>query len=153
MGSRDRRPHEPDQVFKPGDFEKLYKKMMDVVQVLLRNGMNRTAFAEAFQKLIDEHFDISYKSIQAVERKGNDVLVTLEVPESANKAKISQIFRESYEDKVRQLEAKVEKLHKLRAADLKEVALRQEAQIYQFVVGKVMQESICLLYTSPSPRD
>ena len=142
QGNRDRRPHEPDQIFAPGDFENLYNKMRNVVQVLLRNGMNRTAFAEAFQTLMAEHPDLSYDSIQAVERKGNDALVTLEVSETADKAEISRSLREAYDQKVQQLEAKVERLHELRAADLKEVAL-QKAQIFNQLVGRdLMDKSI-----------
>ncbi|EKQ69198.1 putative low-complexity protein [Leptolyngbyaceae cyanobacterium JSC-12] len=143
LGNRERRPHEPDQVFAPGDFAKLYTKMINVVQVLLRNGMNRTAFAAAFQQLMSENPDITYDSIQAVERQGDDALVTLSVSETANKAEISRTLRESYENQVRQLEAKVEELHQLRAADLKEVALAQKSQIFnQLVGGNAMNESI-----------
>ncbi len=143
LGNRERRPHEPDQVFAPGDFAKLYTKMINVVQVLLRNGMNRTAFAAAFQQLTSENPDIIYDSIQAVERQGDDALVTLSVSETANKAEISRTLRESYENQVRQLEAKVEELHQLRAADLKEVALAQKSQIFnQLVGGNAMNESI-----------
>ncbi|NEP53974.1 MAG: pentapeptide repeat-containing protein, partial [Moorea sp. SIO3C2] len=40
QGSRERRPHDPDRVFQPGDFEKLYKKIINTVQILLRNGVN-----------------------------------------------------------------------------------------------------------------
>ncbi|NJP09307.1 MAG: pentapeptide repeat-containing protein [Leptolyngbyaceae cyanobacterium RU_5_1] len=142
LGSRERRPHEPDRVFATGDFERLYKKMMNLVQVLLRNGMNRSAFAAAFQELMAEHPDISYDSIQAIERKGSDALVTLEVSETADKAEISRSLRVAYDEKVQQLEAKVEKLHELRAADLKEVALAQKAQFFsQLVGGNAMNDS------------
>jgi uncharacterized protein YjbI with pentapeptide repeats len=93
LGSRERRPHSPDEVFKPGDFEKLYRKMINVVQVLFRNGMNSTAFAAAFQELMEENPDISPDSIRAIERKGNDALVTLEVSETANKAKFPAVCK------------------------------------------------------------
>jgi uncharacterized protein YjbI with pentapeptide repeats len=134
MGHRERRPHDPDAVFQPGDFEKLYRKMINVVQVLLRNGMDRAAFAVAFQQLMAEYPDIGYDSIQAIERKGNDALVTLEVAATADKAEISRSLQAAYE-RLRQLEAKIETLHELRAADLKEVALTQKAQIFNQFVG------------------
>ncbi|MDX2214899.1 MAG: pentapeptide repeat-containing protein, partial [Oculatellaceae cyanobacterium bins.114] len=135
LGSRERRPHDPEEVFQPGDFEKLYHKMINVVQVLFRNGMNRAAFAEAFQALMAEHPDISYDAVQAIERKGNDALVTLEVAETADKAAISRTLQAAYEEKILQLEAKVERLHELRAADLKDVAMTQKAQIFNQLVG------------------
>jgi uncharacterized protein YjbI with pentapeptide repeats len=143
LGSRERRPHEPDQVFAAGEFEKLYTKMINVVQVLLRNGMkNQAAFNAAFQAFLAEHPAISRNAIQSVERKGDDALVTLEVEPTADKAEISRGLRQAYEDKVRRLEAKVEKLHELHAADLKEVALAQKTQIFsQLVEGNAVQES------------
>jgi len=108
LGSRERRPHDPTTVFADGDFEQLYQKTINVVQILLRNGINREAFAEAFANLMDENPEITPDSIQAIEKKGNDVLVSLEVPETADKAKIERDFLKPYEAKIRELEATVQ---------------------------------------------
>jgi uncharacterized protein YjbI with pentapeptide repeats len=144
LGSYERRPHHPDRVFAKGEFEKLYKKMINVVQILLRDGINQEAFREAFLKLIEEHPDISFDSIQSIEKKGSDVLVTLEVDESADKAKIEQDFLKPYEERVKQLEAENEQL-KLRSADLKDIAIalaNKPTQITQLVGdGKVNDQS------------
>ncbi|MGK7872375.1 MAG: hypothetical protein AB4426_03385 [Xenococcaceae cyanobacterium] len=48
---------------------------MRIVHILLRNGVHPEAFRQAFQKLMESNPEISYDSIQAVEKKGNDVLV------------------------------------------------------------------------------
>ncbi|NEQ85264.1 MAG: pentapeptide repeat-containing protein, partial [Moorea sp. SIO2I5] len=84
-------------VFEPGDFEKLYNKIINTVQILLRNGVNPEAFRQAFQELMAENPEITGDSIQAIERKGNDVLVTLEVSESIDKGKVERQFLEVYE--------------------------------------------------------
>ncbi|NEO13650.1 MULTISPECIES: pentapeptide repeat-containing protein [unclassified Moorena] len=97
MGSRERRPHDSNRVFQPGDFEKLYQQVMNTVQILLRNGVNPEAFRQAFQELIAENHDISGDSIQAIERKGNDILLTLEFPESTDKGKVEREFLAVYE--------------------------------------------------------
>ncbi|MEM8779543.1 MAG: pentapeptide repeat-containing protein [Cyanobacteria bacterium P01_G01_bin.49] len=99
-GSRERRPHDPDKVFQPGDFEQLYRKIMNTVQLLLRNGVNSDAFKIAFQKIMAENPEITYNSIQGIEKKGQDVLVTLEVPEEADKGNIEHTFNEAYEAKL-----------------------------------------------------
>ncbi|WP_286132679.1 pentapeptide repeat-containing protein [Leptolyngbya sp. O-77] len=139
LGSRERRPHEPDAVFGPGDFEKLYRKVMNTVQLLLRNGVNPEAFAAAFQQLMQEHPDLSYDSIIGIEKKDGDVLLTLEVPDTADKAAVSRSFLHPYETKVRQLEAEVTRLQELRSADLKEIALtiarQKNTTIAQQVIG------------------
>ncbi|MBD2086914.1 pentapeptide repeat-containing protein [Coleofasciculus sp. FACHB-542] len=95
-GDRERRPHDPDKIFEPGDFEKLYKKIMNTVQILLRNGINPEAFNIAFQKLMEENREITPDSIQTIEKKGNDVLLTIQVPEGTDKGKVQRDFEEPY---------------------------------------------------------
>ena len=117
-GSRERRPHDPDTIFEPGDFAKLYKEVMNTVEVLLRNGMNPEAFNLAFQKLMVENPEITPASIQGLQKKGDDVLVTIEVPEGTDKAKIERDFLEPYKLQAALLEAKT-----LHAQDIKEITL------------------------------
>ena len=96
-GDRDRRPHHISKCFEPGDFEKLYKKIMETVQILIKDGLNPEAFTAAFQKLMREFPDITPESIQGVEKKENDVLLTLKVPEGTDKGKVEQIWDEVYQ--------------------------------------------------------
>lgn len=144
LGSRERRPHDPDQIFQPGDFETLYRQVINTIQVLLRNGMNRPAFAAAFHQLMQDYPGITDHSIQAIERKGNDALVTLEVPDDADKGQIAKSLLQSYETEVRHLQAQVQELHQLRAADLKDIALesvRHPLNIIQAVGENSVQET------------
>ncbi|AOY80249.1 pentapeptide repeat-containing protein [Moorena producens JHB] len=97
QGSRERHPHDPNRVFQPGDFEKLYKKIINTVQILLRNGVNREAFRQAFQKIMADNPAITSDSIQAIEKKGNDVLLTLEVPEATDKGNLERQILAVYE--------------------------------------------------------
>ncbi|MGB3536046.1 MAG: pentapeptide repeat-containing protein [Microcoleaceae cyanobacterium] len=96
-GSRERRPHDPDAVFKPGDFEKLYRQIMNTVEILLRNGISTDAFSQAFRQLIGEHPEIDHHSIQSIEKRGEDVLVKIKVPEETDKGQIERQFVEVYE--------------------------------------------------------
>lgn len=120
-GNRERRPHDPNRVFEPGDFEKLYTKMMNIVQILLRDGMNPEAFQHAWQNLVTDCPDAT---MQAIERKGNDVLVTLEVPENADKGEIERHFLDAYEARLQAArtsgELEAEKRHH---QDMKDLAL------------------------------
>ncbi|MEA5533228.1 hypothetical protein [Crocosphaera sp. XPORK-15E] len=89
---------------------------MNTVQLLLRNGVNPEAFKVAFQNIMSENPEISYNSIQGFEKKGNDVLVTLEVPENPNKGKIEHQFNDVYEMKLEAVKQaallEAEKTHK-----------------------------------------
>ncbi|NQE36194.1 Serine/threonine-protein kinase B [Microcoleus sp. IPMA8] len=110
---RERRPHHVNKCFETGDFEKLYKKIMETVQILLKDGINPEAFVAAFQKLMREFPDITPESIQGIEKKENDVLLTLKVPEGTDKGKVEQIWDEVYQAR---LEAQI-RAEQLKAKD------------------------------------
>ncbi|MEG4022417.1 pentapeptide repeat-containing protein [Microcoleus sp. S13C4] len=112
-GDRERRPHHINKCFEPGDFEKLYKKIMETVQILIKDGLNPEAFTAAFQKLMQEFPDITPESIQGIEKKENDVLLTLKVPEETDKGKVEQIWDEVYQAR---LEAQIQ-AEQLKAKD------------------------------------
>jgi uncharacterized protein YjbI with pentapeptide repeats len=96
-GDRERRPHDPNKVFQPGDFEKLYREVMNTVQLLLKNGCNPEAFAAAFQTIMQAHPGVTPDSIQASEKKGDDLLVTVAVPPETDKGEFERQFDEVYQ--------------------------------------------------------
>ncbi len=122
-GSRERRPHDSDRVFQPGDFEKLYTEMMNVVQILLRHGLEPEAFQKAWQQLMADYPEAT---LQATERKGEDLLVTLEVPENADKSQVERWFVEAHEAKLKEQKlAGILEGQQSHAQDLKELLLQK----------------------------
>jgi uncharacterized protein YjbI with pentapeptide repeats len=95
-GDRDRLPHHINKCFEPGDFEK-HKKIMETVQILLKDGINLEAFATAFQNSMQEFPEITRYSIQGFEKKENDVLITFKSPEGTDKGKFEQSWCEGYQ--------------------------------------------------------
>ena len=93
-GLRERRPHNPDKVFQPGDFEKFFKEMLDEVQILIRNGVDPLAFRAALQNIMKQNPDITPK---AYERHGTDIMVTLQVPDGTDKADVERAWDEGYQ--------------------------------------------------------
>ncbi|MGD1860683.1 MAG: pentapeptide repeat-containing protein [Leptolyngbyaceae cyanobacterium] len=92
-GSRERRPHDPDKVFQPGDFEKFFKEMLDTVQILIRQGIHPQVFKETLAKLMAD-YDLPDDAVQGFEKKGEDVLVTIAVPPDTDKGQFEQDFDE-----------------------------------------------------------
>jgi uncharacterized protein YjbI with pentapeptide repeats len=92
-GNRERRPHNPDKVFEPGDFEKFFQEMLDTVQILIRQGIHPQVFKETFEQ-IRAKYDLSSEAIQGIEKKGDDVLVTMAVPAGTDKGQLEQDFDE-----------------------------------------------------------
>ncbi|MEM8504113.1 MAG: pentapeptide repeat-containing protein [Cyanobacteria bacterium P01_D01_bin.1] len=96
-GNRERRPHNPDKVFQSGDFEKFFKEMLDEVQILIRNGIDPIAFRTAFQQLTEKNPAITQGAIKSVTKQGEDVLITLQVPEEVDKAEVERDFDSGYQ--------------------------------------------------------
>ena len=125
QGHKERRPHSPDIAFEPGDFEKYFKQVLDAMQLLIRDGINPEAFRAAFQTLMEKH-GITPENITGMEKRGNDVMLTVEVPPEANKAQIEADFHGSYQ---RQLEVSQVRIAQLEAAkDQMEQQLTQTQQ-------------------------
>ncbi|MGK7939651.1 MAG: hypothetical protein AB4062_05770 [Crocosphaera sp.] len=67
---------------------------------MLKNGSNSEVFKTAFDKIVKNNPNISYDNIQGIEKKDDDVLVTLEVPKDADKSNIESTFYEVYQAKL-----------------------------------------------------
>ncbi len=98
--------------------------MLDTVQLLIRNGINPDSFKAAFQSIIQAHPGITTDSIQSFERQGDDILLTLQVPEGTNKADVERTWDEVYEARLAAATAAVQlEAEKRRGDDIKEVSL------------------------------
>jgi uncharacterized protein YjbI with pentapeptide repeats len=144
---RDRRPHHISKCFEPGDFEKLYKKIMETVQILIKDGLNPEAFTAAFQKLMQEFPDLTPESIQGVEKKENDVLLTLKVPEGTDKGKVEQIWDEVYQARLKaQRQAE-----QLKAKDEIIVIQKYYSDVFEDLVRGVFSQYLANPSTVPQP--
>jgi uncharacterized protein YjbI with pentapeptide repeats len=123
LGDRERRPHDPTNTFAPGDFENLYQEVPNAIELLIKNGIDRKAFQESFNKVCGQNIGVSKDSIQSIEKRGDDILVTLQVPESTDKSQVESRFHEEYRLQILQLQSEVNQLHQLRSSDMKEILL------------------------------
>jgi Pentapeptide repeats (8 copies) len=100
---QERRPHDPNKTFAPGEFTKLFQKVRETVDLIFSDGIDWQAFLVSFQELqiecgSDELF------IQSFENKGNGAFVIrVNVPPGAEKAEIEKYLKRQY-----QLEAQLE---------------------------------------------
>ncbi len=146
---RERRPHHISKCFEPGDFEKLYKKIMTTVQILLKDGINPEAFTAAFQKLMKEFPDITPESIQGVEKKENDILLTLKVPEGTDKGKVEQIWDEVYQAR---LEAQM-RAEQLKAKDEIIALQKHYSDVFEGLVIGVLSKDLVNPSIMPQPSN
>jgi len=97
-GSEDRERRPSSGEFATGEFEKLFKKALNTVDLIFRNGINKVAFISAFKKLQVENEETEL-SIQSIEDKGEGVvIVRVSGPPTINKAKIYSELTQTYKD-------------------------------------------------------
>ena len=98
-----RRPHDPNKIFAPGEFAQLFQKAHETVDLIFSEGLDWQAFLVSFNKLQIE-CDSDELSINSFENKGNGAFVIrVNVLDNADKAEIEKYLKKQY-----QLEATVE---------------------------------------------
>jgi uncharacterized protein YjbI with pentapeptide repeats len=73
-GKQERRPHDPNKNFAPGEFTKLFQKALETVDLIFREGVDWKAFAYSFQNLQVVNQDTPL-AIQSIESKGDGVVL------------------------------------------------------------------------------
>jgi uncharacterized protein YjbI with pentapeptide repeats len=112
--NHDRRPHDPERIYEPGDAEKILTETRDILEVLLKQCTSARDLAKALQKLTADYPEAT---LQKLERKDDaDFLVTFFVPPTTDKAQVETTLHKAY-DEIRMLRGEVKKLQALRAAD------------------------------------
>ena len=98
-----RRPHDPNENFAPGDFTKIFQESLETVDLIFREGLNWKAFAYSFKKIELENEEARL-AIKNIENKGNGVvLVRVSVSPDADKSKINSDFMQGYKFAKREL--------------------------------------------------
>lgn len=95
-GIRKRLPHPPN-IFKSGDFEKIFIGERNIVQLLIRHEQNRQALTAAFEHLIRNNSDITPDDFREFRRIDDNVLVTIRVPPSTFEGVVEQEFEQVYQ--------------------------------------------------------
>ena len=120
-GDRERRPHDPNQTFRSGDFEKYFKQVLEDMQLLIRDGINPEAFRAAFQTLMQNH-GIIPSDIRSMQKQGNDVMLTVQVSPNVDKGQAEQDFHSTYNLRLEAAKAtallEAERQHKQEVMDL-----------------------------------
>jgi hypothetical protein len=123
-GDRKRRPADLERSFAPGEFEKLYTKLMEQMEILLRKGLSPAAMRAAFAELGEKHPDVKITKLE--DRGEEHVLVGLTVPAGSDMAEVDRTLVNSWEMKWRIAEAE-KRMLEAHTRDIKEVALAHAA--------------------------
>ena len=115
---QERRPSDPNQNFKAGEFFTLVQKVRETVDLIFLNGIDWAALLVSIHQLQIKSSD-NQLSIQAIENKGDgDFVVRVTVPPDSNKAEIEKFIKEKYESERQVLESSYRSELKLKDAEI-----------------------------------
>ncbi|AUT00972.1 low-complexity protein [Nostoc sp. CENA543] len=145
---QERRPSSGE--FAAGEFTKLFRVVINTVDLIFRNGLDLEALSAALSKVKIENEGIPL-AIKSIENQGDGVvIVRVDVPESTDKAKIHASVTHNYELALQQIEARYQaelkskdeqiSLYRQHQADLKELI-----QIIAPTAKKSTQEKLVIL--------
>ncbi len=140
LGTRKRRPADPERCFEPGEFELLYTKVLEEMEILLKKGLAPAAMREAFRELRENHPEVTLRKF---EERGSHVLVSLDVPTGAAEADVERTLVSGWELRFRIADAE-KRLLEAHNRDIREMALAAAAAGVSVQVGdnKVEDKSI-----------
>ena len=146
---RERRPSSGD--FAPGEFTKLFQEVLSTVDLIFRNGIDWRAFTYSFNQVVVENEGLDL-SIQSIENKGDGVVVVrVDAPPDANKAKLHTEFNQNYEVALQALEAKYQAELQAKDEQYRVELQAKDAQILAIYREKSadMKEIVSLLANRP----
>ncbi|MEM8642756.1 MAG: pentapeptide repeat-containing protein [Cyanobacteria bacterium P01_G01_bin.54] len=96
-GFDDRRPHDPNQTFEPGDFARLIEQSQETVDLIFSQGIDWNAFLTSFQNLqvSGNHGELT---IQGINKKSDgSFVISVETPLGIDKAAVERDFWDRYQ--------------------------------------------------------
>jgi uncharacterized protein YjbI with pentapeptide repeats len=118
----ERRPSSGE--FASGEFTKLFREVLSTVDLIFRNGIDWKAFTYSFDKMVLDNQGTEL-SIQSIENKGDGVVVVrVNAPPVADKAKLHSEFNKNYEERLKALESDYRE--RLKAKDEEIVAIYRQ---------------------------
>lgn len=118
QNQQERRPSDPNKIFAPGEFTKLFQRVLETVDLIFSEGIDWQAFLSSFEKVQIECGG-GQLAIQAIEKKsGGAFIVRVEVPPDANKAEIEKFFKRKYGSALKAKEEQYKELLQAKDKDI-----------------------------------
>ena len=114
----ERRPHQKDKKFEPGDFERLVRKSQETIDLIFRNGIDWQAFLNSYEQLKVEAGG-DYFPVQSIEDKDDgSFIVKLKSPPGTDKEATEKLFEEKYQAQLKLIEARYKQELKLKDVEI-----------------------------------
>jgi uncharacterized protein YjbI with pentapeptide repeats len=107
---QDRRPHDPNKIFNPGDFERLIETARETVDLIFSDGIDWKAFLESFQglQIESENGELSIAGI--LKKRDGTFVIQIDAPQNTDKAELEKRFYQKYNKLLKQAKDYYQKL-------------------------------------------
>ena len=101
---QDRRPHDPNKIFNPGDFQRLIETARETVDLIFSDGIDWKAFLESFHglQIESENGELSIAGI--LKKRDGTFVIQIDAPQDTDKAELENRFYQVYEQKLTLIE-------------------------------------------------
>lgn len=121
----DRRPHDPNHIFAPGEFSRLFQIVQDSLSLYFKDGVDWQAAAYSFQSIATDGTPLNIKGI---EQTGDGVIIKVDVPDRLDKGKVEGDFWKGYEEAQKAFEGERRNADRLITSQEKQI-VRYEGEI------------------------
>ncbi|WP_347404139.1 alpha/beta hydrolase [Nodosilinea sp. P-1105] len=127
---QERRPS--SGVFGPGEFTKLFREVLDTIDLIFRDGVDWKAFIQTLNQIQVEHGDAQL-AIQAIENKGDGVVVVkLQAAPDSDQEPLHRSFMQGYPKALKAAERKYKAQLKAKDREI-QIYHQQSANLYEIV--------------------
>jgi uncharacterized protein YjbI with pentapeptide repeats len=101
---QERRPHDPNKIFNPGDFQRLIETARETVDLIFSDGIDWKAFLESFHglQIESENGELSIAGI--LKKRDGTFVIQIDAPQDTDKAELENRFYQVYEQKLALIE-------------------------------------------------
>jgi hypothetical protein len=121
----DRRPSDPNEIFKPGNFEVFVSRYLETVDLIFREGINWQALDKSLEKFREENNGVGLIA-QSIEHKLDSFVVKFAMPPDSevDKGAIETFLKQEYDRELKVIEDKYRA--KLSAKDQEILAIERK---------------------------
>jgi uncharacterized protein YjbI with pentapeptide repeats len=107
---QERRPHDPNKIFNPGDFQRLIETARETVDLIFSDGIDWKAFLESFHglQIESENGELSIAGI--LKRRDGTFVIQIDAPQDTDKADLENRFYQKYNKLLQQAKHYYQKL-------------------------------------------
>jgi uncharacterized protein YjbI with pentapeptide repeats len=139
---QERRPHDPNKIFNPGDFQRLIETARETVDLIFSDGIDWKAFLESFHGLQIESENGELSVVGILKRRDGTFVIQIDAPQNMDKAELEKRFYQKYNKLLQQARYYYQKLQ-LAERDIQS-SQRERANLMKIIELQAKEQKIMI---------